>query len=522
MRFPFRLKILAAFLALLGTVLAVSLLLVEHSQTARTEAEVRGALEVTRGVFLSLLERRQTQLATALRLMGGDFAFKQALSTADPATIESAAQNFRQRIGADALWVTDGEGRLYADTTRRMKPGRSLAKLPAVAAALREEPGTAVQVMMGKAYQVAAVPILAPDLIGVLAAGFAINDGVAFDLKKQTLSDVSFEALGPGGGLFASTLPPPAHKALLSARGSGLRLGEAAVAGAPGSRQLILAFDVSPELRAFIQRDWEEALKPLRRLERTLQLIGLAGFALALAVGLLIAGGVTASVRKLAEATRRLSEGDPEVRVDIRSRDEIGELGAAFNRMVEGLREKEKIRSVLRKAVSKEIADELLKRGEINLGGEERSITVLFSDIRSFTTISEELAPPELVAQLNAYFASMARAIDRSQGVIDKFVGDAIMALFGAPLSTPQDAGNALRAALRMVEALDELNAEREGRGLRPWHNGIGLNTGRAVAGTMGSEERWSYTVIGDSVNLASRLEGANKSYGTNIIIGES
>ena len=186
--------------------------------------------------------------------------------------------------------------------------------------------------------------------------------------------------------------------------------------------------------------------------------------------------------------------------------------------MATGLREREKIRSVLRKAVSKEIAEALLSKGEIELGGEERTVTVLFSDIRSFTTISEALAPKELVTQLNAYFIGMARAIDAHHGVIDKFIGDAIMALFGAPLSGPQDAANALRAALAMAAALDATNEARRKAGMKPWRNGMGVNTGTVVAGTLGSEDRWSYTVIGDAVNLASRCEGLTKHYGVRVI----
>ena len=515
---PFRLKILGSFLALLGAVLGVSLVIVSRSQTRQTESSVKAQLETTRTVFSSILDRREEQLAAALRLLGGDFAFKQAVSTRDPATIESAALNLRERIGADDLWVADDEGRLFADTSHLMKPGESVAGLPAAAQALAGAPGASIIPLHGRVYQLAAVPLNAPDLIGILVAGFALDDRAAAELKRMTRTDVSF---GSESGLFASTEDPRGRRMLEEAR-DRLAGHEPSLIGPAGQRRLVLAASVAPRVTAYLERNWDEALEPLRELQRLLGVIGLAGFALAALAGYLIAEGVTASVGQLVQATRRLVQGDYAARVEIRQRDEIGQLGQAFNRMVEGLQEREKIRSVLRKAVSKEIADELLKRGQINLGGEEKSVTVLFSDIRGFTTISEGLAPAELVAQLNAYFTKMAKAVEASRGVIDKYIGDAIMALFGAPLETAEDAVHAQRAALAMVAALDELNAERSRRGLPPWRNGIGLNTGRAVAGTLGSEDRWSYTVIGDAVNLSSRLEGLTKHYGVRILVSQA
>lgn len=516
---PFRTKILGAFLALLGAVLAASLVIVDRSQTRQVEAGIRHSLEGARGTFGLLLQRYERQLTAALSLTAENYAFKKAIAvTRDPATIESAALSVQNQMGVDAVWVTDEEGILYADTSERTAPGTSIAELDIVGAALVDEPGSAIHLIDGVFYQLAAVPIYAPDLIGVLVAGFRIEDAVLPELKRLTLSDVSYAA---NGRLFASTLPE-AERAVLESALSSLPPGEVKIIGPRGRRQLVLATQPSSDVTVCIQRSWDEALEPLRSQERLLLLVGLAGFGLTAAVGFVVADGVTASVRRLAAATRRLAEGDYAVRVALRTRDEIGQLGAAFNQMVEGLQEREKIRSVLRKAVSREIADELLRRGKIELGGEERRVTVLFSDIREFTTLAEAMTPHELVTQLNDYFQCMTREIESRGGVIDKYVGDAIMALFGAPLASEQDAASAQRAALGMVRALDELNALRAEQGLRPWMNGIGIHTGQAVAGTMGSEDRWSYTVIGDSVNLAARLEGLTKHYGARVLVSKA
>ena len=506
--FSLRWKILGAFLALFFAVLGTTLLIVDWSQMREVEAGIRRNLEVTRGTYEALLQRSERQMAAAIRLTAGNYGFQRAVAiTRDPATIESAALSVRDQVGVDAVWVTDESGSLYADTSGHLQPGASVAEMPMIASALDEEPASAIQLLGGSLWQIAAVPILAPDLIGVLAAGFRIEDRTVEELKRITRSDVSFVA---AGRLFASTLEA-ADRAVLEAEVASVSDGEMRIIGPRGRRQLVLGVTAAPGVLIFIQRSWDEALAPLRRQEERLFAVGIAGAALTALAGFLISGGVTGSVRKLVAATRRLVEGDYGVRVEIAQRDEIGQLGRAFNDMVSGLQEREKIRSVLQKTVSREIADELLREGSIDLGGAERPVTVLFSDVRDFTRISEGLAPADLVSQLNAYLTCMSAAIESEHGVIDKFVGDAIMALFGVPVSRGTDASDALRAAQRMVAAMDEHNRHRAALGLTPWANGIGVHGGDVVAGTIGSHDRWSYTVIGDAVNLASRLEGLTK-----------
>jgi adenylate cyclase len=145
----------------------------------------------------------------------------------------------------------------------------------------------------------------------------------------------------------------------------------------------------------------------------------------------------------------------------------------------------------------------------------------LFSDIRGFTTLSEKMDPQHLVALLNEYFTEMVNIVMDEGGVVDKYIGDAIMAVFGAPVAKPEDAANAVRAAVRMRIALRELNTRLAGRGLPPLRTGIGIHTGVVVAGNIGSERRMEYTVIGDAVNLASRLESSTKEVGADVLISE-
>ena len=173
--------------------------------------------------------------------------------------------------------------------------------------------------------------------------------------------------------------------------------------------------------------------------------------------------------------------------------------------------------------VSPELVEEIVKNPDhLRLGGEKRETTILFSDIRRFTTLSESLTPEELVRLLNAYLSPMTRIVLDEKGTLDKFIGDAVMAIFNAPLDLPEHPARACRAALRMIEHLGELNREFEAKGFPRIEIGIGINTGEAVVGNMGADIRFDYTAIGDTVNLASRLEGLTKQYGVSIIVSEA
>ena len=208
----------------------------------------------------------------------------------------------------------------------------------------------------------------------------------------------------------------------------------------------------------------------------------------------------------LASGAREIAAGNYNHRVELKQEDEIGSLAASFNQMSAGLAERDRVRDLLGKVVSPAIASELLRK-KVTLGGEQREVTVLFSDLRNFTRMSEAIGPEEMLAILNHYFTRMASVVEKHGGVVDKYVGDALMALFGAPVASADDADRALRAALEMTTALDELNQQWHRRGLPTVGAGIGINTGVVVAGNMGSEKRLNYTVIGDGVNLAYRLE---------------
>jgi adenylate cyclase len=196
--------------------------------------------------------------------------------------------------------------------------------------------------------------------------------------------------------------------------------------------------------------------------------------------------------------------------------------GVAYQYLVED-REKRKVKRLFSRYVSKDVCEQLMADpSRARLGGARRTMTVLFSDIRGFTTFSEQGQPEEIVAQLNEYFTRMVHVVFEHRGTLDKFVGDAVMALFGAPLDDADHAEHAVQAGLAMLDELATLNERWASEGRPTLDIGIGINTGEMVAGNIGSESIMSYTVIGDAVNLASRLESLNKQYRTHLIVSDA
>jgi adenylate cyclase len=228
-------------------------------------------------------------------------------------------------------------------------------------------------------------------------------------------------------------------------------------------------------------------------------------------------------VRRLAAHTRVIARGDYASRIAIAGTEEFEQLAAAFNVMSDGLAERDRVRDLLDKNVSPEVAARLLREGTA-LGGEEREVTILFADLRGFTALSETLPARDLVRELNRYLDRMSNAIEAEGGVIDKFIGDAIMALFGAPVGQADAADRALRAALRMREELVALNGELAAERIPPLAFGIGINTAQVVAGNIGSQRRLNYSVVGDGVNVAARLQSLTRhpEYATDILVSDA
>lgn len=244
-----------------------------------------------------------------------------------------------------------------------------------------------------------------------------------------------------------------------------------------------------------------------------------------IALGVVIAKIIAIPLFELVNASTRVAEGDLDVNIREHAQDEVGLLSRQFNHMVTQLRQREFMRDLFGRMVSEEVREALLHGHQLKLGGELKIVSVLFTDIRQFTTFSENHTPQEVVGMLNTYFSIVNGAVREAGGMINKFGGDSSMAIFGAPvnLKPSETAGRALRAALSIRIRLTESNAHRVQAGLEPLDIGIGINTGEVITGNVGAEDRFEYTVIGDTVNVAARMQSLASPFSdSNIFIAEA
>ena len=524
-----RTRILLPFALLIVGVLLATLWVGTAAVGAWVEASLRRQFDVTANVFGTLLAERAGRLRSETSLLAADFALKRALATYDPDTLLSVAQNQRERLDVDLLWIADDRSRLLAAAGGGMTPGRDVAGLPPLPRVAESgEAEVAVTEVDGRLMQLVATPVLAPAPIGYLLAGKAIDDGTAATLGSTTETRISF--LTPAH-VFASSLASAERAEALPLEGGKLARhlgtsGDAArttfVVRARGARMLSVLIPIPAELPqplfALVQASYDEALGPLGALPQWVTGIGLVALVLALVVGGVIASGIAAPLASLAQAMGAVLAGDLTRRVTLARTDEVGFLARAFNAMVSGLAERERLAALFGRFVSRDVADALL-RGEVALGGERRPVTILFQDVRGFTTIAERTSPDVLVRVVNRLFTEMVDAVELEGGVIRQFLGDGVMALFGAPVQHDDDPRRAVRAALGMVARLPALNASLASEGIPPLRIGIGIHTGDVIAGEIGPDRRSEYGVVGDAVNLASRIEGLTRDLGVSILI---
>ena len=548
----FQSRLLAIILILVMSLQALVFFTISSAANRNAVQASEEALQLTARSLQTIMATREGALRKYGRLLASDFAFKSLASEGDRETLLSAFQSYQQRLNADSMVLLSLDGSVIADTagmddpatTGQRAPGSGQHGYRALLESARANPdaeSSGILLTNTAAYQMVLVPINAPQQIAWVGIGFAITDNLATELEQQTHTHVSLVALnaagssgqraasapaalpGTPGRLLASTLNPAQRADFM--RLTPHEAGKTWRMPLAGSEFVSLSLPLNRTgqgvLSAVLQRSLDEALAGFRVLRWQLFGIFIFSTLVATLAGSVIARRVTQPVKRLAHSAEQIRNGSYELVGDIDQGDEFGALAHTFDNMVRGLMERDQVRSLLGKVVSPQVAEELLSR-KIELGGEEREVSLLFSDIRGFTTLAEGRAPSQILALLNTYLSRMSELVDQQQGVVDKYIGDAVMALFGAPITGPDDPQRAVAAALAMVAAMPELNRTFAANDWPQLAIGIGVHTGIAVAGNVGSTSRLNYTVLGDSVNLAARLEGLCKKYQVAIIVSDA
>ena len=473
--------------------------------------------------FESELEEYQRTSRLALTLADLTPRFQKALAERDRERaqrfIDRLAEVYKYRViaAADAQGVLLARGNAERGNLASLGPDTS----PAFAELLADKPVTglvSIQLDGKPTYAlVSSAPVhLEGPQVGAIAVLTPITSRYLEYLEGKLNADL---AISVNGKLLAATSDHPAPR--LKAESADAVIQEE-------GQKLFAVKTFKPEalqrpglvVEATASRDVTELHEEKRR-ALLLHLAGLGAVLLVvLGLALRFAGRLGSTVKGISDAAEHVKRGKYVSAQVIRTGDELENLAVHFNDMVRGLEERDRLRETFGRYVTRQVADHLMK-GNLDLGGELVPVTVLFSDIRSFTSISENMDPRALLDFLNEYFSGMVESVMHHHGVVDKFIGDAIMAVFGAPVPEPNDPLNAVKAALEMRSRLDKINENFRKRGLPEVRTGIGLHSGQVVAGNMGHSERMEYTVIGDAVNLASRLEGMTKELQCDVVLSE-
>lgn len=538
MRWPtarsLRTTIFVAFSALILIVLLGTLGITQFVIGREAVLALSGDLRTTGQVFVSLLAERSTRLQTNSTLLASDFALKRVYATHfnpasyDAETLASAGLSYRQRLGVQLVWMTDEAGNLLAASPARDPAGQSLADFSPLKEALASQSAASGLVEVdGKLMQMVAVPVLGPEVIGFLLLGQIVDDTVAGRLKRDTRSDITFLS---ASRVYASswTFPWRERERVGAAQLATLLHGHndpnPAVSEIGNRRFLALVVPIEAHLPqplyALIQGSYDDALAPLHTLQWRISSIGILALTGALLTAMLLAGRITGPVRLLVDAMHEVLRGNLQRRAHLERADELGFLARSFNEMVSGLEDRERIKDTFGRFVSRDVAAAVLD-GRVPLAGDRLEVSILFQDIRGFSALAETLDPAALLRVLNRFFTEVVAAVEAEGGVVKQFTGDGVMALFGAPQVRADHVEHSVHAALGIVDRLARLNILLQADGIPPLQIGIGIHTGEVIAGLIGPDERVEYGVVGEPVNLASRIEALTKGMAATILVSK-
>jgi adenylate cyclase len=540
-------KLLISVTVLVVLLVSVVLATLNIRLQADTNQTLDNDLNKTLSVFKRQVDDRLLSLRAKARFIAEDPRLKAAIDLPKPNenTTSEVCLNLNEIARESLFLVTDKHGKLLFDSFhipeailalregREPDPEKMAATAPVMADSwpnvqealqgnlvsgafiyplhLQDKNGREIK----KAFQTVTVPIqIQGQILGTLILGTPLDDALANQLKQMTDSEIAIDI---GQKVYASTWPEEQRTqveqvlaAMGGATGENPSNARSIQLGEENFRFLLSPFNDTRQQAIgnyVILRSEDKALQFQRDIQRSIVIIGALGVLFAFAMALVIAQRITQPLTGLLQGVQEIAKGNLNYTVPVKSRDELAVLADAFNQMTQGLKEKERVTNILGKYISPEVARKVLEQKDgVALKGERRECAVMFTDIRGFTAISENAPPEKIVADLNEYFTLMVDLVVKYEGTLDKFIGDAIMAVWGAPIPFEDKEFRAVKAALEMQHALGQLNKVRIDKNLVPLTMGVGLNSGVVVSGNLGSDKRTDYTVIGEEVNLASRL----------------
>ncbi len=503
-------KIYLLVVGLVGVLVFVVLTIVDRQVESQTMTKMEEDFQSNYQNFDRFLKLRNERLRESCLLISELPVLKANLETKDHATLKEyflSAESPSQLVQIDILILTDARGKVLFRLDRPEMHGDTLASLHFIKRAMEgagAEPGEVVSwVNDERLYQIAAFPIIQRNyVIGTMTIGNRLTQAEAEQLKEDTRSEITFLL---GNRVVASTHSELGQVDLLRAYLVDRDSINAQIArGEETQREVTLdnerfmcvfaRVSASGDAVYVMSSSVDKALASLQVIEKVILAVGALALIVALVGGFALARGITAPVQTLVDATEKIRAGNYDVQLASSSKDEIGKLSQSFNEMVIGLRE----RILMSKFVSASTVEMIKEGGKLQLGGERRNVTVFFSDIRGFTSFSERVQPEVVIDTLNKYLSTQARLVVKHHGVIDKYVGDELVAIFEGP----DMVDNALLTATEIQKEIIRLNRDNP----ENIQIGIGINTGMAIVGNVGSEERMDHTVLGNNMNLGARL----------------
>jgi len=518
-------RLLVLTMALVVLVSGAVLLIVRNEVHSLTNSRIQQDFTTTYQTFQRFLALRNQRLVESCMLISELPVLKAQLSTHDPATIRDYVLNRQESpaklINVDLFTITNEKGQVLFRLDHPEKYGDTLEMQPSVAAALNGKDPSADDISIwtidNKLYQAVTVPIFQDFLIGTLTLGNLITEQEAQSLKHDTQSDITFIL---GDRVAASTLSDIAQLDLLKSYllhksdiDAWMKKGKTyQIAATLNGENFLCAYSPASggsNAVYVIAVSTDRELAAYQTIENVILGVGILALILAVVGAFFIAQGITSPIRRLLKGTEQIREGNYDFELPVGSKDEIGRLARSFNEMVLGLKE----RFLMSKFISSSTVRMIQKDGgRIHLGGERRNVTVFFSDIRGFTALSERVEPEAVIELLNTYLSKQAKIVTKHNGVVDKYVGDELVAIFDGEFMVD----DAVLCAMEIQKELKEIPTRFD----EEIRVGIGINTGMAIVGNVGSDERMDHTVLGNNMNLGARL--CSIAQAGEIIISES